>query len=133
MGSTDVILTSGEENTSGHRDTSQAESYGVLAYEEEVVYHGWVGKDRKLASAAPSSTTPSDQKPGDEKSRAISRPTLVRPFSATKGSFIDKSDLGITNASQILCHTLLGRKQTVPQDSLFRDDIFGVDLPKGRR
>lgn len=37
---------------------------------------------------------------------------------------MDKSDLGITNASKTLCHALLERKQTVPRNSLFRDDIF---------
>ncbi|KAK0703378.1 Hsp70 protein-domain-containing protein [Lasiosphaeria miniovina] len=37
---------------------------------------------------------------------------------------MDKSDLGVTNTSKKLCHTLLGKKQTIPRDSLFRDDIF---------
>ncbi len=35
-----------------------------------------------------------------------------------------KSKLGITNASRTLYQTLLDSEQTVPQDSLFRDDLF---------
>jgi hypothetical protein len=35
-----------------------------------------------------------------------------------------KSDLGITEASKTLCRILLEKEQTVPQDSLFRDDLF---------
>jgi hypothetical protein len=35
-----------------------------------------------------------------------------------------KSLGGITDASKSLCRILLEKEQTVPQDSLFRDDIF---------
>jgi hypothetical protein len=37
---------------------------------------------------------------------------------------MDKSDLGITDTSKSLCRILLEKEQTVPRDSLFRDDIF---------
>ena len=37
---------------------------------------------------------------------------------------MDKSDEGITDASKNLCRILLEKEQTVPQDSLFRDNIF---------
>jgi len=37
---------------------------------------------------------------------------------------MDKSDLGITDASKNLRRMLLEKEQTVPQDSLFRDDLF---------
>lgn len=37
---------------------------------------------------------------------------------------MDKSDLGITDASKSLCRRLLESEQDVPKDSLFRDDLF---------
>ncbi len=41
-----------------------------------------------------------------------------------KGSYMRKSTLGITDTSRDLCRTLLEKEQTVPQDTLFRDDLF---------
>lgn len=41
-----------------------------------------------------------------------------------KGSYMDESTLGITDTSRDLCRSLLGKEQTVPQDTLFRDDLF---------
>ena len=35
-----------------------------------------------------------------------------------------KFDLGITNASKKLCRTILEAEQSVPEDILFRDDLF---------
>jgi len=81
------------------------------------------GKQSEAGSVTPSSTTPSDQKPREAKSAPYTRPsypTILR----TKGSFMDKSNLGITDASKSLCRILLEKEQMVPQDSLFRDDIF---------
>ena len=42
----------------------------------------------------------------------------------TKGSYMYKSDLGITSESKDLYLSLLDLEQTVPTDSLFRDDLF---------
>lgn len=70
-----------------------------------------------------SSATPSDQKPREAKSLQYTRPSYETEL-ATKGSFMRKSELGITDASQGLCRTLFDAKQTVPQDTLFRDDLF---------
>jgi hypothetical protein len=42
----------------------------------------------------------------------------------TKGSFINKSELGATVSSKSLCRTFLETEQTFPDDSLFRDDLF---------
>ena len=74
-------------------------------------------------SAAPSSTTPSDQKPREEKS-APYRETRYETLLATKGSFMDEDERGIKDESKSVCRTLLESNQTVPQDSLFRDDLF---------
>lgn len=74
-------------------------------------------------SAAPSSTIPSDQKPREAKSTPYARPSYETVL-ATKGSFMGKFDLGITDASKRLCQILLEAEQSVPRDTLFRDDLF---------
>jgi hypothetical protein len=81
------------------------------------------GKQSEAGSAAPSSTTPSDQKPRETKSTPYTRPSYETVL-ATKGSFMGKFDLGITDVSKRLCRTLLEAEQSVPQDTLFRDDLF---------
>ena len=43
---------------------------------------------------------------------------------AQKGSYMHKSPLGITDISRELCRTLLEKEQTIPQNTLFRDDLF---------
>jgi hypothetical protein len=80
------------------------------------------------ASVAPgfataSVTTPSDQKPRDVKS-APYQDARYEILLATKGSFMDKSTLDLNGQSKIMCRTLLNSEQEVPQNSLFRDDIF---------
>lgn len=77
---------------------------------------------RKRSNSS-TSITPSDQKPREEKS-ALYRDLRYKTLLETKGSFMDKSDLGIANESKKLCELLLESEQTTPQDSLFRSDIF---------
>ena len=43
---------------------------------------------------------------------------------AAKGSYLEKSDLGVANTSLSSCKTLLSSHQNTPTDSLFRDDLF---------
>ncbi|KAL2139233.1 hypothetical protein VTI28DRAFT_5493 [Corynascus sepedonium] len=74
-------------------------------------------------SISATSTTPSDQKPREEKS-APYRDPRYKTLLETKGSFMDKSELGIIDESKTLCQTLLKTAQAEPQDSLFRSDIF---------
>ncbi|OAA34236.1 hypothetical protein NOR_08578 [Metarhizium rileyi] len=74
-------------------------------------------------SGSDSSTTPSDQKPREEKSaqyRSAQYPLLLQ----TKGSYMGKSPLGITDESRSLCKTLINNEQPAPKESLFDDDIF---------
>lgn len=52
------------------------------------------------------------------------RDTRYTTLLAAKGSFTDKSDLGITIASKSLCRRLLKSAQDVPKDSVFRDDLI---------
>ncbi|KAI0913155.1 hypothetical protein F4823DRAFT_107902 [Ustulina deusta] len=77
---------------------------------------------RKRANSA-SSTTPSDQKPREEKS-AQYRDQRYETLLATKGSFMVKSKLDVSNESKTLCKNLLERQQTFPENSLFRNDLF---------
>ena len=81
------------------------------------------GKQSDAGSAAPSSTTPSDQKPREAKSSPYARPSYETDL-ATRGSFMGKFELGITDESKRLCQTLLEAEQSVPQETLFRDDLF---------
>ena len=47
-----------------------------------------------------------------------------------KGSFMKESKLGVTGESLIMCKTLLTSEQTVPKDSMFRDDLFRATCDK---
>ncbi|EEQ91024.2 uncharacterized protein BDCG_06144 [Blastomyces dermatitidis ER-3] len=76
-----------------------------------------------LGSLKATSNTPSDQKPREEKSAPYQDPRYSILLE-TKGSYVDKSELDITDASKRLCRTLLEKEQTVPKDSLFHDDTF---------
>jgi hypothetical protein len=76
------------------------------------------GKQSEAGSAAPSFTTPSDQKPREAKSALYQSPQY-RILLETKGSFMRKSELGIADTSKTVCRTFLKAEQTVPEDSLF--------------
>ena len=70
----------------------------------------------------------------DQKNRE-SKSTRYRNASYTlllerKGSLIKESKLGVTGASLIRCKTLLDSEQTVPKDSMFRDDLFRATYEK---
>ncbi|CAG9946055.1 unnamed protein product [Clonostachys rosea f. rosea IK726] len=69
-------------------------------------------------SNSTTSTTPSDQKPREEKS-APYRDPRYKTLLATKGSFMDKSDLAKKTS-----FTLLSAEQATPNESVFRDDLF---------
>ncbi|KAG8407779.1 hypothetical protein J3459_018372 [Metarhizium acridum] len=77
---------------------------------------------RKRSNSA-TSTTPSDQKPREEKS-APYRDPRYKTLLASKGSFMDKSNLGITKESKNKYFELLSTKQTALNDSLFLDSLF---------
>lgn len=74
-------------------------------------------------SSDSSLTGASDQLPREVKSAQYTT-TKYSILLATKGSFMEKSDFGITTSSKSMCYSLLQREQAVPQDSLFRDDLF---------
>ncbi|KFY96416.1 hypothetical protein V500_02453 [Pseudogymnoascus sp. VKM F-4518 (FW-2643)] len=80
-------------------------------------------RQSEAGSVTTSSATPSDQKPREVKS-APYQDGRYQTLLASRGSFMGKSELGSTDASKSLCRTLLEKEQTVPQESLFRDDLF---------
>lgn len=67
--------------------------------------------------------TPSDQPLQGGRSSQYNNPDYEDRLEQ-KGSYMYKSPLGITNASRDLCRTLLEKEQTIPQDTLFRNDLF---------
>ena len=85
--------------------------------------------DSELAEQ--SSNTPSDQKSREAKS-APYRDARYETLLSTKGSFMDKDDIGIVERSRELVNNLLAQEHQVPQESLFRDDVFEVTCRKIR-
>lgn len=77
---------------------------------------------RKRSDA--SLTGSSDQKKRESKSTPY-RDTRYTTMLATKGSFLRDFDNKTPGAITDLCHQLLTGDQIVPQNSLFRDDLFG--------
>ncbi|KPM42262.1 hypothetical protein AK830_g4296 [Neonectria ditissima] len=77
---------------------------------------------RKRSNSA-TSTTPSDQKPREEKS-AQYRDPRYETLLATKGTYMETSELGITVESKRVCEDLLFKSQTTPQGSIFDNPTF---------
>ena len=71
-----------------------------------------------------SSLNESSDQTNREKKSAPYRTARYTTLLEGKGSYMYKSDLGITKASKDLYRRLLELKQSVPEDSLFRDDLF---------
>ncbi|MCJ1243651.1 hypothetical protein MMC30_000848 [Trapelia coarctata] len=74
-------------------------------------------------------TGSSDQKKRESKS-APYRNKRYTTLLAAKGSYMEKSDSGVTDTSLTWCAKLLNSEQTVPKDSLFRDDMFETTCRK---
>ena len=71
----------------------------------------------------------SDQKNRESKS-APYRTARYTMLLEGKGSYMKETKFGATEASLIWCKTLLETGQTIPKDSLFRDDLFRVTCDK---
>ncbi|EHA58503.1 hypothetical protein MGG_08683 [Pyricularia oryzae 70-15] len=80
------------------------------------------GASRKRSNSA-TSTTPSDQKPREEKSAPYGNARYSRLLQ-TKGSYMKKSELDITDASKAFVRTLFEREQNLPTGTYCNDDIF---------
>ncbi|KAJ0350606.1 hypothetical protein COL154_013230, partial [Colletotrichum chrysophilum] len=84
---------------------------------------------KRSGSGSATSVTPSDQRPREEKT-APYRDPRYRTLLETKGSFMDESPSGIADESKTTNATLLASQQTIPKDSLFRDDLFKATCRK---
>ncbi|AEO58448.1 hypothetical protein MYCTH_2305791 [Thermothelomyces thermophilus ATCC 42464] len=88
-----------------------------------------LARKRSVSSSSrkrPSSTmtrTPTDEKPREEKSTAYRNPQFPLLLKAL-GSYMEASDLGITDTSEHLISALLSGEQSVPRGTLFDDDVF---------
>lgn len=71
----------------------------------------------------------SDQKSRENKS-AKYRNAGYTILLERQGSYMNESEVGVTEASLSVCGTLLGSAQTVPKDSLFGDDVFQATCEK---
>lgn len=70
------------------------------------------------------SVTPSNQKPREEKSALYGKASYPTSLELLGDSYMYESNLGITDASKILCQGLLENSHPTPKDTLFRDDAF---------
>lgn len=70
------------------------------------------------------SVTPSDQKPREEKSALYGKASYPTSLEILGDFYMYESKLGITDASKILCKSLLEKTHPTPKDTLFRDDTF---------
>ena len=89
------------------------------------------GRQSETSFVTLSSTTPNGEKQRAAKNIPYQDPRY-ETILATKGSFMGKSELGITDTSKSLCRTIFTKEQTVPQESLFRDDLFDKTCEKIR-
>ncbi|KAK0264025.1 hypothetical protein LTR91_022791 [Friedmanniomyces endolithicus] len=80
-------------------------------------------KQSEGGSVASSGTTPSDQQPREVKS-APYKDHRYETLLETKGSFMGKHEAGVGDVSKSFHRKLLDTEQTLPDDSLFRDDLF---------
>ena len=80
-------------------------------------------RKRSDASLAPSAT-PSDQKSREEKSAPYRNANYPVMLETLGDSYMDESELGISDDSKALCQSLIENSCTTPQDTLFREDAF---------
>ncbi|KAK3116336.1 hypothetical protein LTR53_003413 [Teratosphaeriaceae sp. CCFEE 6253] len=80
-------------------------------------------KQSEAGSVASSGTTPSDQQPREFKS-APYNDQRYETLLETRGSFMGKHEAGIGDVSKSFHRKLLDTEQTLPDNSLFRDDLF---------
>ena len=99
------------------------EEYGQVSNMSHLLARQKSSSSLRRKNSGSGMTTPSDEQPREVKS-AKYRSSNYETVLGTKGSFMSKSKLNITDASKDLCRNLLNAKQTVPQDTLFRDDLF---------
>ena len=90
--------------------------------------HDFLARKKSSASLRRKQSHSSIQTPSDQTSRERKSSQYLKPDYEVrlkqKGSYMCKSPLGIKDTSRELCRTLFEKEQTIPQDTLFRDDLF---------
>ncbi|KAI4109743.1 MAG: hypothetical protein LQ345_007062, partial [Seirophora villosa] len=90
---------------------------------------------RKVPTSLRRKQSDSSLASSDEQNRRESKSVQYRDnryttLLATKGSYMGEIDHDIPQSTRDLCRTLLATEQTLPQDSLFRDDLFMTTCAK---
>ncbi|KAK0890678.1 hypothetical protein LTR57_025045 [Friedmanniomyces endolithicus] len=80
-------------------------------------------KQSEAGSVTSSDTTPSDQQPREVKS-APYKDQRYETLLETRGSFMGKHEVGVGDVSKSFTRRLLDMEQILPENSLFRDDLF---------
>lgn len=89
--------------------------------------HGGERKKRCNESTGESITVVSEDLPRESKSTPYKSPTF--PIELEKsGGYMYEHELGMTDASEILCQKLLSSDHAAPSHTLFDDDIFAKTL-----
>ncbi|KXS93314.1 hypothetical protein AC579_9010 [Pseudocercospora musae] len=86
-------------------------------------------KNSDTGSTTPSSTDQGEPKSREQKSAEYRKPQYATVL-ATKGVFMEESELDISRESQRECKRLLERRGGIPEHSLFRDDLFKATCKK---
>jgi hypothetical protein len=94
--------------------------------------NSFLRRKQSESGSAANFTTPNDQKLKEEKNTLYRNPRYQIVFE-TKGSFIEKTPVGITDRSSILIKILLNIDQPVPENLLFRNDLFDTICEKIQR
>ncbi|KAL9010903.1 MAG: hypothetical protein Q9173_004209 [Seirophora scorigena] len=113
---------------------SMEESYQVVQY-VEINGFRYPRPLRKLPTSLRRKQSDSSLASSDDLKRRESKSVPYRDkryttLLAAKGSYMDEFDDDIPKSTTDLCRTLLATEQIVPQDSLFRDDLFTTTCRK---
>lgn len=79
---------------------------------------------RKRSESSVTTSTQSDQKQREEKSAPYKNSSYITPLEVEGNSYMREYELGIRDEDESLCQKFLDRKQPIPKDTIFRDDIF---------
>ncbi|KAK7885056.1 hypothetical protein LTR67_010759 [Exophiala xenobiotica] len=117
-----AISVIGQSKELGQRNSSRRT--GCIIYSRGKKSSASLRRKRSETSFTPSSVTPSDQRPREEKSAPYGNSNYPALLEALGNSYMDESELGITDASKALLEDLLKRECATPKETLFRDDVF---------
>ncbi|EHY60797.1 hypothetical protein ABEF95_008896 [Exophiala dermatitidis] len=98
-------------------------------YGEPRMSHLFARKKSECSFGTRGISTSSDQGPREDKNASYQDPSYSWLLEA-QGSYMVRSELGITKESELLCRSLFTAKQTVPRETIFSDGVFETALEK---